>query len=719
MIFWLLTSEFPPVSGGGISTYCFETVNMLAAKGHHVTVFTQDFSISEIKEERKETYKIIRFNSEKYYTNSFLGYEANLSYAFAEVVKVYLEKEGVPDVLEAQEYMGIAYYLLQFKHLQYPLFKNLKVLVTLHSPSFLYLEYNQVNYHRLPYYWVGEMEKSCIAGADMLISPSKYLVEEIQKRMDICGRKVYIVKNPYQISNQETCIGKNEGKIVFFGKLTPQKGCLKLIDYFKHLWKEGFRIPLVMIGGGDHLYHPEGIDMVDFIKQKYKKEMQAGLLQLTGAILPDELDHKLSEADVILVPSIVDNLPYVVLEAMGRGKIVLASVQGGQQEFIKDGINGFLFDHQEEYSFIKKLQFILKLNDEEKIQITENAIQTIQHEFSYELINQEKIVLLQELIKQKGTDVFPFIRPIKTQLPLSCVNVNVDPLLSVVIPYYNMGAFVEATIISLKNADYKNIEILIVNDGSDDPKSIEILETIQVKYDVKILHQVNKGLSCARNAGARMATGQYLAFLDPDDTIEPSYYSKALQVLNTYKNVFFVGCWAKYFGTASGYWPSFNPEPPYLLFHNMVNSSALIYKKEAFLKVGLNDKEMIFGMEDYESVISLVKYGCQGVILPEPLWNYRIRNNSMARAFTTDKKLYLYRKIANKHADFYALHASEVINLLNANGPGIGPDNPTLIYDLFGTRIFSARIRQKLVAAIKSKPKLRKAALMIKKRLKN
>jgi len=118
MIYWLLTSEFPPLYGGGISTYCLETANMLSRNGHQVTVFIPDYQCKTIKQQEDSTFKLVYFNPNHYYTSSFLGHEANLSYAFSQVVKHQTEKHGAPDIIESQEYMGIAYYLLQFKKLK-------------------------------------------------------------------------------------------------------------------------------------------------------------------------------------------------------------------------------------------------------------------------------------------------------------------------------------------------------------------------------------------------------------------------------------------------------------------------------------------------------------------------------------------------------------------------------------------------------------------------
>jgi len=278
--YWLLTSEFPPLYGGGISTYSVETAKMFSIKGDDITVFTQNFNIDKTQIKNIDSYRVVYFNPNTYFTKSFLGYEANLSYAFSQIVKETVQQEGKPDIIECQEYMGIAYYLLQFKLLLYSEFKDLKIAITLHAPSFLYAEYNKVPYYKLPYYWIGEMERFCIRAADLLISPSQYLINEIKSKVDISDKTIYVIKNPYQNNSSQETIQKPDGAITFFGKLTPQKGCLEVIKYFKELWDDGFNQPLTMIGGGNHQYHVEGIDMVDYIKSCYKHEIKSEKLIL-------------------------------------------------------------------------------------------------------------------------------------------------------------------------------------------------------------------------------------------------------------------------------------------------------------------------------------------------------------------------------------------------------------------------------------------------------
>ena len=81
------------------------------------------------------------------------------------------------------------------------------------------------------------------------------------------------------------------------------------------------------------------------------------------------------------------------------------------------------------------------------------------------------------------------------------------PLVSVIVPVYNIEKYVDACISSITDQTYKNIEIIIVDDGSVDDSGI------------KVIHQENKGLSAARNVAMRICTGEYLIFVDGDDVI--------------------------------------------------------------------------------------------------------------------------------------------------------------------------------------------------------
>lgn len=92
-----------------------------------------------------------------------------------------------------------------------------------------------------------------------------------------------------------------------------------------------------------------------------------------------------------------------------------------------------------------------------------------------------------------------------------------DNKISVIVPVYNIGQYLESSIKSLINQTYRNIEIILVDDGSVD-NSPAICDLYAERDNrIKVIHQKNKGVSAARNAGMRVATGDYIGFCDGDD----------------------------------------------------------------------------------------------------------------------------------------------------------------------------------------------------------
>ena len=102
-----------------------------------------------------------------------------------------------------------------------------------------------------------------------------------------------------------------------------------------------------------------------------------------------------------------------------------------------------------------------------------------------------------------------------------------QPKVSVIVPVYNVEKYIEKSIISICVQDFSNYEIIIVNDGTKDD-SMKIVDSVLSKYDIPylIINQKNAGMSAARNAGLKVATGEYVCFIDSDDIMDKRYISK-------------------------------------------------------------------------------------------------------------------------------------------------------------------------------------------------
>ena len=94
-----------------------------------------------------------------------------------------------------------------------------------------------------------------------------------------------------------------------------------------------------------------------------------------------------------------------------------------------------------------------------------------------------------------------------------------EPLISVIVPIYKVEEYLNRCVESLVNQTYKNLEIILVDDGSPDNCPEMCDRWAKQDKRIRVIHKKNGGLSDARNAGMRIATGEYIAFVDSDDLV--------------------------------------------------------------------------------------------------------------------------------------------------------------------------------------------------------
>lgn len=111
---------------------------------------------------------------------------------------------------------------------------------------------------------------------------------------------------------------------------------------------------------------------------------------------------------------------------------------------------------------------------------------------------------------------------------------NRETMLSVIVPVYNVEAYLPRCVDSILAQTHSNLEVILVDDGAKDASGA-ICDAYAAKDPrVKVIHKENGGLSSARNAGLEIASGEYIAFVDSDDWIEPDAYQHLLEVMERY-----------------------------------------------------------------------------------------------------------------------------------------------------------------------------------------
>ncbi len=210
------------------------------------------------------------------------------------------------------------------------------------------------------------------------------------------------------------------------------------------------------------------------------------------------------------------------------------------------------------------------------------------------------------------------------------------PLVSIVIPAYNAAAYVRDAVDSALAQTYAEKEVIVVDDGSTDGTA-KVLAPYRDAGVIVYIHQENKGLSAARNAGIRAAKGEFVALLDADDIFLPNKIERQAAYLLAHPECGVCYCDIYHF---------YEEEPdkmlkldycyysgdevlPHLLRMNFINPLSVVLRKSEIDRVGLFD-ESYRRSEDWEYWMRLVRHGVRFEHLPEILAKYRMRKASMS-----------------------------------------------------------------------------------------
>ncbi|MEQ8493669.1 MAG: glycosyltransferase, partial [Gammaproteobacteria bacterium] len=213
------------------------------------------------------------------------------------------------------------------------------------------------------------------------------------------------------------------------------------------------------------------------------------------------------------------------------------------------------------------------------------------------------------------------------------------PLVSVIIPTFNYGHFVEAAIASVETQDYPACEIIVIDDGSSDDTQARLAHRPGIRY----VRQDNQGLSAARNHGLRLARGEFLQFLDADDLLGASAVRRRVEFLQAHPAVSAVFCRSRFFANEDEIAKSAGRQREWaqpaaedvdlaLYFSNIAPPHAFLVRRAVVAAHGLEFDTRLRACEDYDFWYRLARAGG----LPAPLGTanvyYRQHAASMSRA---------------------------------------------------------------------------------------
>lgn len=225
------------------------------------------------------------------------------------------------------------------------------------------------------------------------------------------------------------------------------------------------------------------------------------------------------------------------------------------------------------------------------------------------------------------------------------------PAVSVIVPCYNGGRFIDQLEATLAAQTFRDFETIVVDDGSRDDTAARL---DRLPPSVRVIHQANQGPGAARNTAIRAARADLILALDCDDQLDATYLEETVAAMRAApENVGFLFTHERMTGLRHGI------EPRYFklfdqLFINRV-PSCLMFRKEAWRAAGGYDESMREGYEDWEFTIAMAAAGYRAIEIPKALFTYRVSDEGLLLRMSSKMHAELWRRMRRKHRDLYSL----------------------------------------------------------------
>ena len=233
-------------------------------------------------------------------------------------------------------------------------------------------------------------------------------------------------------------------------------------------------------------------------------------------------------------------------------------------------------------------------------------------------------------------------------------------MVSVIIPCYNDGQYLEEAVMSAFESHYKPLEVIIVDDGSKDELTRKVLRSMELAGN-KVIYAKHGGPAKARNEGIKRANGEYILPLDADDKISPEYITEAVDILQNNPEVGIVYCRADFFDGRTGMWnlPDFSMGR--MLYQNCIFSTGL-FRKSDWERAGGYHEEFKRFPEDWDFWLSILGLGLKPYRLDGVYFHYRKRKNTPSRSdniITYEEKARNMHKVRQRHLALYRQYIQE------------------------------------------------------------
>jgi len=527
-------------------------------------------------------------------------------------------------------------------------FADLPMAVKLHSSSQWMREGNRQ--------WLGSdqeleldyCERYSFEQADFQLSPSQYMLDYARSIGWQVRPDARVVAYPYpEATFVPAAAPGGPLEVVFFGRLETRKG---LEVFLRAAADLDPAIGLTFLGRVNEL--ADGRPSTVLLRERLGSRSYQ---LITDRNREQALGYLASGNRLAVIASLSDNSPFTVIECLTNKIPFIASRVGGIPELVRDPEAQRLLLFEPSPRDLGRCLREYLAADPAHLAAIRDRLQT------------------QMDIATNHRTVAETYNAIANSAPIRSVVADHDtPLVTVAIAHYNLGQYLPETLASLARQTYPNLEVIVVDDGSTDPVSQEVLVEMQQQYpQVRFLHHENSGIGATRNRGLQEAHGEFFIPMDADNIACPHMVETFVRAMRRNPEVSALTCFCLAFADAMDierrdFRYAYRPlGGPHVLasIKNIYGDANAILRTEAFRSVGGYETDRDCSWEDLEAFVKLVNAGHKIDTIPEVLFYYRHLETGFSRI--TDNYLN-QRRVLRQYFQLDRLPTAEGIALWTA-----------------------------------------------------
>lgn len=604
---------FGPIKNGGIGTAFLGLAEALNEAGYKVTIL---FSLGA-RSEDGEFEKWVEFYAASGITLEPMPMRDGLNRFPMPLRRSWscLEwlQENAFDIVFFADWGGLGYYSLSAKKAGLA-FANTILVTNTHAPTMWARVGNKKLVDEPVFLLLDHLERKSVAWADYTISPSHHLLEWMVAEGWSLPEHSYVQpnclgSNTLQIKQRDAVPDSTRvDELVFFGRLEPRKGLIEFCGALDRIGAELEQTGTKVVFLGKPVADFGAFNTHEFLKSKsaqWKFEWEV----IDGFDSEQAINFLGSDNRVAVIPSLNDNSPMTIIECIANRIPFVASNVGGIPELVSDDPNApVLFE-----PYVPNIAETL-------LRIVHDGVRIATPSWDKEVTRREWLAWMGAL------DMTP--EPAQVEPDGAAT-----PLVSVCVLHYNRPHLLRRAIDSIVTQNYGNFEIIVADDGSDSPEALETLRELEADFAArgwKVLQLPNRFRGAARNAAAREANGDYLLFLDDDNTLEPdaiSIWVKAALRLNSdiLTSIQYGVDDDKEIGDldSADLILYVGEARAYGAFKNCYGDMNCLIKRDAYFAMGALNETYGFGHEDWELFSRAVLNDFSLSLVPKPLVRYK------------------------------------------------------------------------------------------------